>query len=162
MPLFGTRAEARRVKFIARVAVTAIAGAVIAWVVMAFILDAMFAAGGYTSDALVEPSPWTVCAVGGCGALVAWSVALLCGKSRLPSWVQPIVLGSLSGVATVVTATLFVAYALGGPTSKGQSPYLHAGLIYGVPVGLVVGAVRGLAVAKRRRAALGAANRLRE
>ena len=129
----GARAEAKRMRFIARVAVAAVAGAVIAWVVMAFIL--------------AEPSAWVIWAVGGCGALVASSVALLAGKSPLPAWVQPVARGSLAGVATVVIATLVV---VGGPSSKGQTPYLLAGLVCGVPVGLMVGAVGGLAVAKRR------------
>jgi hypothetical protein len=137
--------------------VAAVACAVVAWLVMAFVLAAMFAAGGYTREALVESSPWDICAIGGFGALVGAVVAWMAGKSPLPVWVKPVVLGSLGGVAVVVIATLFVACAVGGPSSIGQAPYLDAGLVYGVPLGLVAGAVNGLVFAKRHRAELYAA-----
>jgi hypothetical protein len=140
------------VRFVARVAVAALAGAVLAWMVTAFVLHALFAAGGYTDEALVELPPWAFGVIGGGGALLGLAGALLAGRCPLPGWVRPAVVGSLVGVVTVVVPTLFVACALGGPSSKGQAPYLHAGLVYGVPVGLALGAVAGLVVAKGRPA----------
>ena len=138
-------------RFVARVTMAAIAGAVIAWVMTAFVLHAQFAAGGYTREALIEPPPWIYAVIGGAGALVSMLAALNVGRVPLPGWVRPAVLGSLGGVASVVVPTLGVACSLGGPSSMGQAPYLVAGLAYGVPVGLVVGTMTGLVVAKKYR-----------
>jgi hypothetical protein len=145
------------VRLVARVALSATAGAVIAWVTTAFVLHAQFAAGGYTREALVEPPPWVFAIIGGAGALVGITAALGAGRAPLPNWVRPAILGSLGGAAVVVVSTLVVACSLGGSSSKGQAPYLNAGLVYGVPVGLVVGAVAGLIVAKRHCGEQGAA-----
>jgi hypothetical protein len=75
---------------------------------------------------------------------------LVGARYPLPCWVRAALLGALAGVAAVVLPTLFVACALGGPSDKGQAPYLHAGLVYGVPVGLVAGGVAGLVRSRRR------------
>ncbi len=139
-------------RLLARIGVVVLAGAVIAWVVTAFVLHAMFAAGGYTREALVELPPWAFGVIGGGGALMALALVWAGGRSPLPEWVRPAVVGGLIGVAGVVLPTLGVACTLGGPSSKGQAPYLHAGLVYGVPVGLVAGALVGLLQARRRSA----------
>jgi hypothetical protein len=138
-------------RFAAQVFLAALSGAVIAWVVAAIGLHAIFADGGYTQEALVEFPQWAFVAIGADGALVGLAAALLAGRSPLPEWVRPALLGSLAGVAAVVVPTLALACSLGGPSSKGEAPYLHAGLVYGVPVGLVVGAVAGLIVSGRHR-----------
>ena len=139
-------------RFLGQLAVAALAGAIIAWVGTGFVVQFLFAAGGYTSEALVELSPRAFGVIGGAGALVSVSLVLLAGQSPLPSWVRPVALGSLAGVAAVMVPTVFVACALGGPGSKGQAPYLYVGQVFGLPIGLVGGAVAGLLVAKRRQA----------
>jgi hypothetical protein len=137
------------VGILGRFCVAAIAGAVIAWVVAAFVLDAMFAAGGYTREALVELPPWAFGVIGGGGAVVALTLVWAVGRSPLPAWLRLAIVGGLIGVAAVVVATLAVAYSFGGPSSKGQAPYLHAGLVHGVPVGLVTGVLLGLVRGRR-------------
>lgn len=114
-------------------------GALIAWQATAFVIHAMFAAGGYTREALVELSPWAFGAIGGVGALTALALASGFGDSPLPAWGRPAVVGGLVGVAAVAVPTFIVANLLGRPSSKGQAPYLHVGLVYGVPIGLVAG-----------------------
>lgn len=129
---------------LSRVCIVAFIGAVIAWQATAFVLYALFAAGGYTREALVELPPWAIGAIGGVGALTAIALAWAFGDSPLPSWMRPVVGGGLAGVAVAVVPTLVVANWLGGPSSKGQAQYLHLGLIYGVPVGLLAGVIVGL------------------
>ncbi len=67
----------------------------------------------------------------------------------LSSWVRPAVVGGITGVALVVIPTLSVASSMGGPTSKGRAPYVHVGLVYVVPIGLVAGVLVGLLWARR-------------
>jgi hypothetical protein len=145
------------VRAFTRLCVAALAGAVIAWVVRAFVLYAMFAAGGYTREALVELPPWAFGVIGGGGAVAALALVCAVGRSPLPTWVRPAVVGGLTGVAAVVVPTLSVACSLGGASSKGQAPYLHVGLVYGVPIGLFVGVVVGLLRARRPSAETGTA-----
>lgn len=140
----------RGVRVIGRLAVAAVSGAVLAWAVTALVLDAMFAAGGYTPEAVVRLPAWGFTVIGGCGALLGLAVAALAGRFPLPACVRPVVLGSLIGVAAVVVPTLGIAWSLGGASSKGQAPYLDAGRLYGVPLGLAGGAVVGLIAFRRR------------
>jgi hypothetical protein len=134
----------------ARYVIAAVAGAIIAWVAMAFVLYAMFTAGGYTREALVEPPPWVFFSVGGGGALTGLVVAVLGRRTALPTWVRPVALGALAGVAVVVFAAEFVSSFADGP--KGPGKYRHAVLVYGVPIGLVVGAVAGFLRLRRKTA----------
>src|SRR5262245_40581317 len=93
--------DARRssvVRALTRLCVAALAGAVIAWTVAGFVLYAMFAAGGYTREALVEPPPWAFGAIGGGGGVVALTLVWAVGRSPLPKWVRPAVIGGLTGV----------------------------------------------------------------
>ncbi len=124
--------------------VAALAGAMLAWVMTAFVLHAMFAAGGYTREALVELPPWGFGTIGAAGALGALALIWTFGSSPLPTWVRPAILGGLVGIAAVVAVTLGAARSLGGQSAKGQAPYLHVGLVYGVPIGLVSGVLVGL------------------
>ncbi|MBI1917935.1 MAG: hypothetical protein HYS12_24845 [Planctomycetes bacterium] len=140
-------------KFVARLAVAALSGAVIAAVLAALVGHALFAAGGYTEEALGDPPPWVGFAILGSGAVVAMLVVLFAGRSSLPEWVRPSVLGGLAGVAVVVFLTLLLANALGGPSPKspkGEGIRLF-GLVCGVPIGLISGIVVGLEVSRKRR-----------
>ncbi len=136
-------------RLLARLSVAALAGAFIAWVVTVFVLHAMFAGGEYSDQALVELPPWAFILIGAGGALAAIALVYRGGRSPLPPWVGPAVLGGLIGVAVVVVATIVVAYSWGGPTSKGQVRYTHSGLVYGVPIGLAAGVLVGLLRARR-------------
>lgn len=136
--------------FYRRFALAALSGGLIAWVLTALVLHATFAIGGYTREALVELPPWAFGTIGAAGALVALGAATFTGRTPLPVSVRPVVMGSLAGVAAIVVATLSIACVLGGGSSKGQAPYLHAGLEIGVPVGLIAGAVGGLVVSRHR------------
>jgi hypothetical protein len=131
------------------VVLAAFSGAVIACVVAALALYAVFAAGGYTREALVELPPGSFAIVGGVGALVGLTVALFADRLSLPGWVRPVAMGSLAGVAVVAVSTLIVACVLGGSSSKLQALYLQAGLVYGVPAGLIAGAIVGWFAARR-------------
>ena len=137
---------------VGRLALAVVSGAVIAWVVTAFVLDALFAAGGYTPEAIVELPRWAFGLVTAAGALSGAIAALLAGRVLLPRWVRAAALGSLIGGGGVVLATLVIAAVLGGPSSKLQAPYLVAGLAFGVPAGFLIGGVGGLLVSKRCRA----------
>jgi hypothetical protein len=136
---------------IARIGIAAAAGAWIACVVAALVTYGMFAAGGYTTEAVVELPGWAFAAIGGGGALVGLVIAIWRGRSPLPAWVRPVALGGLAGVALVVTVTYAVARELGGPAPKGQARYLASGAVYGIPAGLIGGAVAGLLAWRRRR-----------
>src|SRR5262245_42272485 len=113
-----------------RLCVAALAGAVIALVVTALVLYTMFAAGGYPRDSLVELPLWAIGVICGAGALAALVLVCLFGRSPLPVWVRPMVVGGLAGVAAAVVATLSVANT-SGESSKGQSSYQRKGLVYG-------------------------------
>jgi hypothetical protein len=127
---------------IAQYCLTALAGALIAWVMTAFVLHAIFVAGGYKSYAVLPV--WSLLVIGGVGAAVAMLLVRQNSGSPLPAWVRPAVIGGLIGVVAVVIPTVIIARERGGPTSKGQARYLHAGLIYGLPVGAIAGMCGGL------------------
>src|SRR5262245_17554958 len=100
----------------------------------------MFAAGGYTREALGDPPPWLGGAFLGSGAVAGLGAALLAGRSPLSDWVRPAAIGALTGVAAVVFLTLGIVCSLGGRSSgsKGDA-VLAAGLVCGVPIGLISG-----------------------
>ena len=131
-----------------RMVMAAIAGAIIAWVILAVVLHAMIAAGGYTTEALVEPRHWVFWSVGGGGLIVGLALAWLGGRITLPVWVRPVALGTLAGVASVVVPIECHANLGGG--FKGYSSYMGAGLRYGVPTGALIGAVLGLVLWRKR------------
>ncbi|WP_165070591.1 hypothetical protein [Paludisphaera rhizosphaerae] len=135
-----------------RLCVAAFVGSLIAWQTTDFVLHAMFAAGGYTREALVELPPWAFGVIGGVGSLTAVALAWAFGDSPLPAWVRAAVVGGLVGVAAMAVPTFIVANWLGGPSPMRQAPYLHVGLVYGVPVGLVAGALAGLLKVRRLNA----------
>lgn len=140
---------------VARVALAGLCGAVVAWTVAAFVLHAMFAAGGYTREALVEPPLWVFAATGLGGAVAAAGPATFVGRVALPWWVRPVAVGGLTGVAAVVLPVAAVAC----PAPKGH-PLQAVGLAYGVPIGFAAGATVALVRAIRRRAEpTGAADR---
>lgn len=120
--------------------VAPICGALIAWVSTAVIIYLVFAHGGYTTEALVELPSWAFPGIGATGALIGLVIAMFGGLHELPRWVQGTALGSLVGVGAVVGLTLTV----------GQTPYSDNGLLYGVPVGLLIGGVIGFVASKRR------------
>jgi hypothetical protein len=132
-----------------RYAISVTAGAMLAWMLVALIQYANFVRGGYTSESLVQPPLWTLGLVGGCGGLMGLLIASLAHRLILPNWVRPAAFGSLAGVAVVVVVTLCVAHALGGPSSKSQAVYLHAGRTYGLPIGLIAGAVAGFVLSRK-------------
>src|SRR5271157_4367158 len=111
------RPEGHNVRFVvvSRVALSVLAGAVIAWVMTAFVVHSMLVAGGYTRESIVELPPWSSVVIGGSGGLIGLAVALSVGGSPLPRWVRPTVMGGLAGVAAVVVSTLGAACSLGGP-----------------------------------------------
>ena len=65
-------------RFLGQLAAAALAGAILAWVGTGFVVQFLFAAGGYTSEALVEPLPRAFGVIGGAGALVSVSL-VFCG-----------------------------------------------------------------------------------
>ena len=134
----------------ARVALAGLCGAVIAWTAAALVLHTIFAAGGYTGEALVEPPPWSFGAVGLAGAGVGAGLAGLAGRVALPWWSRPAAVGGLIGVAAVVLPVAGIAC----PHPKGH-PLQTVALVYGVPIGLVTGAASAVLWAGRRRAAPG-------
>ena len=127
---------------LARLLVATLAGAVIAWITTLLFVYALEHLGGYEFGA-VQLQLGAFGLIGAGGGLVGMGIALVGGRRALPDWVKPIVIGSLTGVAVVAVGTLMLDSGLGGPSSKGQAPYLHAGLIYGVPIGLAAGALGG-------------------
>jgi hypothetical protein len=141
------------VKLFTRLGVAAVASAIIAWVIVAVFLYAMFAAGGYTSSALVLLPVWAFCLIGGGGALIAIGLVHWVGDSPMPIWVRPIVMGSLIGVAVVAVGTISGS---SGQSSKDQARYSERGLVYGVPAGLFAGALMGLLYAWKRNSERGA------
>lgn len=126
----------------------ALSGAVIAWVLTAIVLYAIFAIGGYTRESLVELSPCAFGLIGGGGALTAVAAVLQEGRAALPRSVWMTGVGSLVGVVMALVVTVAFADFRGGPTSKGWAPYLEAGLFYGVPIALVVGGLGGFLVSR--------------
>jgi mannose-6-phosphate isomerase-like protein (cupin superfamily) len=140
-------------------------GALIAWISAYLALYVRLAAGGYSAEAArhFELPPDTAGLLGVTGALVAAALAALAGNTPLPRWVGGVALGSLVGVAVVVIASLTADRLLGGPSGaqpadQPQSPYLRAGLVYGVPLAVVVGCLAGLLVSSRLRPRPGAAD----
>src|SRR5947209_291874 len=121
-------------RFLIRIVAAAVSGAVIAIVMSIFGLYAIFAAGGYAREALVELPFWGLGLIVGGGALAGMCVALV-ARRPLPRWVQTLAVGTVTGIAVVVIGTLFVAHTFGGPSSIEQAPILLAGLVFGVPVG---------------------------
>jgi hypothetical protein len=131
--------------------VAAFAGAIISTIGTSLILYALFAARGYTSEALVEMPLWSLPAIAGTGALLAVVAVLLFGDMMLSPRVRAVAFGCLAGVFCVVLPTIGIANARGGPYSKWQAPYLHQGLVYGVPCGLLIGGMAGWFVSKRSK-----------
>jgi hypothetical protein len=144
---------------ILRIALAALCGSIIAMLVAGIVLCAIV---GYTPAALELP-PWGFGIISGSGALVGLMLALLAGKAPMPGWVGPTTKGGLVGALTVLLLTLGVSCAMGGPSLKSSASYRQVGLAYGVPAGLVVGAVVGLvAYRKRCHAGSSAADEPRE
>jgi hypothetical protein len=131
--------------------IAAAAGAAVAWMGAVFVLYAVFVAGGYTREALVEPPAWVLLAIPGGGSLAGLALAWQGRRSTLPSWTRPVALGALVGVAVVVFAAEVVSSFTDGP--KGPGIYRHAALVYGVPIAVVVGAAVGALRARRKSVA---------
>jgi hypothetical protein len=136
------------IKIAARFVLAAIAGALIAWVSVALGIYA-FSAWEHKQGVIIEWPLWAFWLLGGSGASVGLLATVLAGKMQLPGWVRPAVFGSLTGVATVVGLTLWIASWKGGSFSHGRTPYLEFGLVYGVPVGLVGGGLVGILLHRR-------------
>lgn len=137
---------------VTRLILAAVCGSVIALIATGLFLDISFAVGGYTQEALVELPLPTVVLLIALGAVAAVVAVALAGRFQLPDWLRGGALGSLACVAVVVMVSQTVAPILGGSSGKLQAPYEHVGLVYGVPVGIVIGGVAGVFVSRRGRA----------
>jgi hypothetical protein len=134
------------VPFVRRVLLAAVCGWWIAAVVTAVVLDVPYAAGGYTSDSLVELPPGVIWYITGTGALAAAILAGLTGHRTLAPRCRPVALGALAGVGVVVAVTLITALTL---ATSGRRDWAGAvmtwGLFAGVPVAVVCGGAIGRA-----------------
>jgi len=142
--------EGLGVRYAERVIVAGLCGAIIAMTIAAIVLHSIFADGGYTREALVDLSPCTFGAIGICGGSAGVMMQTFAGNLSLPWWMRPMVTGGLAGVAMVV---LPIA-AIEGPSHKGHL-LKNIALVYGVPIGFVVGAAVALFRAVRCHAESG-------
>ena len=132
-------------KIIGRLALAALCGAIFALVPSGVLLYALFAAGGYTRESLIELPSSVLWMIGGIGACIAIPVFIFAGHTVMPKWLRTSALGSVIGMAVVLLVTLILTD--GGSRSK--SRYLEIGLLYGVPIAIVSGGVFGALWSKR-------------
>lgn len=125
-----------------RLLVAAVSGAITTLCATKVVSYALFAAGGYTLDALIELETHELVWIGIIGAVGGLAASTLAEFLPVTSRIRGAAIGALMGAASVTVPTLFLASSMGGITTIRQAPYLVTGLKL-VPIGIAVGSFLG-------------------